>query len=232
MPVNSGSTVYNCVLDFYSIIPGMGASYSLIPTDLPPAPSPSANLQMPEYFNISIRTYKTYKEWAPFVNYDKGDKVFYFDKLYESQIINNKAKNPRKYEGAGDWSPTFTYQTTNIVQYNRDFYVFSGLGSTQSTLSPNLDALNWLKITEWKVIDKEPVQVINEWRKGDNLLPFNFTIDSNIDPFLVIEVTTDNNYGAVYRQKKNYEIRGIKDLQEPYEEIDPIGPFQPVPPVY
>jgi hypothetical protein len=106
------------------------------------------------------------------------------------------------------------------------------LGSTQSISSPNLDATNWLKITEWKQIDFEPVQTISEFREGTNLLPFNFTIDSNIDPFLVIEVTSDNGYGEVFRDKKNYEIRGLKDLQEPYRYIDPIGPFVPISPIY
>ena len=99
-------------------------------------------------------------------------------------------------------------------------------------MSPPFDPLNWLKITEWKKIDLEPVQIIKEWRKGTDLLPFNFTIDSNIDPYLVIEVTSDNGYGQTYTDKKNYEVRGIKDLQESYEYIDPIGPFNPIKPVY
>jgi len=99
-------------------------------------------------------------------------------------------------------------------------------------VSPNLDALNWLNITEWKLIDLEPVQTITEWRSGDDILPFNFTIDSNIDPYLVIEVTSDNGYGQIYTDRKNYEIRGIKDLQEPYSYIEPIGPFNPIKPVY
>jgi hypothetical protein len=60
------------------------------------------------------------------------------------------------------------------------------------------------------------------------LLPFNFTVDSNIDPFITVEVTSDNGYGSVYCDKKNYEIRGLKDLQEPYQDIEPIGPFQPI----
>ena len=82
------------------------------------------------------------------------------------------------------------------------------------------------------MIDFEPVQVLNEFRKGDNLLPFNFTIDANIDPFVVIEVTSDNGYGAVYRDKKNYEIRTLKDLADPIKYIEPIGPFEPIEPIY
>ena len=64
------------------------------------------------------------------------------------------------------------------------------------------------------------------------ILPFNFTIDSNIDPFIVIEVTSDNGYGLTYRDRKNYEIRGLKDLTEPNSYIDLIGPFTPITPVY
>ena len=232
-PVNSGSTVYDCVLDFYSIIPGVGAEITPSETLLEkPKAFNGSNLVLPDYFNIKIRTYKTYKEWVPFKTYITGDKVTYYDKLYESVIDNNRIKNPRKYENATEWNATDGYQLTNIVQYRRDFYVYSGLGNTQSSISPNLDPGNWLDVTEWRQLDYDPVQTINEFRSGDDLLPFNFIIDSNIDPFIVIEVTSDNGYGSVYSDKKNYEIRGLKDLTEPYNPIDPIGPFEPIPPVY
>ena len=124
------------------------------------------------------------------------------------------------------------YSIATVVQYEREYYTYSGLGDPYSTLSPNFDPNNWLNITDWRFIDFEPVQTINEFREGTNLLPFNFVIDSNIDPFLVIEVTSDNGYGEVFRDRKNYEIRGLKDLQEPYRYIDPIGPFVPISPVY
>ena len=78
-----------------------------------------------------------------------------------------------------------------MVEYSRDFYVYSGLGGTSSN-TPNNDTLNWLKVTEWKKIDLEPVQTISEFRSGSDLLPYNFTIDSNLDPFIVIEVSSDN----------------------------------------
>ena len=234
MPVNSGSTVYNCVLDFYSIIPDVGAE--IIPTRFGLKEKPKAyngsTLVLPDTFYIKIRTYKTYKEWAPFVTYNMGDKVTYYGKLYESVIDDNRVKSPRRFENTSSWSANSTYDVATIVNYDRDIFVFSGLGSTQSTISPNLDTANWLKITEWKQIDFEPVQTINEFREGTNLLPFNFTIDSNIDPFLVIEVTSDNGYGEIFRDRKNYEIRGLKDLQEPYRYIDPIGPFVAISPVY
>jgi hypothetical protein len=106
------------------------------------------------------------------------------------------------------------------------------LGDPNSTVIPNLDPTNWLKITEWKQIDLEPVQTLTETRPGEELTPYNFTVDSNIDPFLVIEVSSHNGYGSVYRDKKNYYLKGTKDLQEPYRYIDPIGPFVPITPVY
>lgn len=230
-PVNSGSTVYNCVLDFYTIIPG--SSPQIDPLEENPKPYQGANLVLPDYFTIKIRTYKTYKEWAPFVTYNLGDKVIYFDTVYESTKDGNRVNNPRKYEAAGEWNPVTTYQVSSVVEWKREYYVFSGLGTTSSQ-APNLDPLNWLNVTDWKKIDLEPVQTIDEWRGGgtQSLLPFNFTVDSNLDPFIVIEVTSDNGYGLIYRDRKNYYLKGLKDLTESYSYIDPIGPFVPITPVY
>jgi len=260
MPVNSGSTIYNCVLDFYTIMDGIGADKN--PTGLIEPPKPyfefKDHLRLPEYFTIKIRTYKTYKEWAPFTNYSKGDKVTYYGKLYISNIDNNKVKSPRKYDDVAEWSANDTYSVTSIVKYNRETFVYSGLGATYSAIPPVLDQgddHNWLNITEWIEIDLEPVQTIDEYRRippppkvgatqsiivpGDNsphkipvIAPFNFAIDSNIDPFITIEITSENGYGSVYRDKKNYEIRGLKDLQQPPGELDAIGPFQPIQPIY
>lgn len=206
MPVNSGSTVYNCVLDF----------------------SAKTSSVLPDYYTVDIRTYKTYKEWAAFTTYNTGDKIIYYGKIYESQIDNNKVKNPRKYENIVSWSANTLYVASNITEYKRDFYVYSGLGSTSSVSAPSLDKNNWLNVTEWKQIDFEPVQKIYEYRNMNNILPFNFTIDSNIDPFLVVEVCSDNGYGLSYRDKKNYEVRGLVDLRDPIRSIDPIGPFIPI----
>ena len=259
MPVNSGSTVYNCVLDFYTIIEGIGADKN--PTGLITPPKPyfefKENIRLPEYFNIKIRTYKTYKEWAPFTNYSKDDKVTYYGKLYLSTIDNNKVKSPRKYEDVSEWTANGSYIVTSIVKYNTEIFVYSGLGATYSSIPPVLDQgddHNWLNITEWKEIDLEPVQTIDEYRKISTLktgatqsaislddlgphktpivAPFNFAIDSNIDPFITIEITSENGYGSVYRDRKNYEIRGLKDLQEPTGELDVIGPFQPITAIY
>ena len=80
-------------------------------------------------------------------------------------------------------------------------------------------------MTEWKLIDLEPVQYLSEFRTGTH--SYNFTIDTNIDPFIVIEVTSDNGYGQIYSVKKNYEIRSQNDLFNGFEG-DPIEPFSPI----
>jgi hypothetical protein len=238
MPVNSGSTVYNCVLDFYSIIEGVGADKNPLGLNLPkilPNNEFKNSLVLPDYFDIKIRTYKTYKEWVPFTTYSKGDKVIYYGKVYESFIDSNKIKSPRKYENVVTWDVNSGYDISTIVEYEREYYSYSGLGSTQSTESPLFDQgdnSNWVNITEWKEIDFEPVQVLTEFRKGDNLLPYNFTLDANIDPFVVIEVTSDNGYGSTYRDRKNYEIRTLKDLSQTIQYIESIGPFVPINPIY
>ncbi len=199
LPVNSGSSVYNCVLDFY--VEG----------------SPTSSL-LPDYYTVDIRTYEIYREWYPFRNYQIGERVVYYDKLYESVVENNKTNNPRKFENANEWAYGSAYKLGDIVKYNRLIYVWSGQsGATMSILSPVLDegvGYSWLDITEWKQIDLVPIDKISEYRHINNLNPFNFTIDSNITPYLVIEVTSENGYGAIYRDRKNFEIKGILDIQE------------------
>jgi hypothetical protein len=254
MPINSGSTVYNCVVDFYTILDGVGADKNPTGLTRPPKPFNGVLIELPDYFNILVRTYKTYKEWVPFTTYSIGDKITYYGKLYESVTDNNKINNPRKYENVNLWLSGSTYLVTNLVEYDRDVFVYSGISSgtvsATSSIPPVLDPGNWLKTNDWREIDYEPVQTINEFRsvpkaqsfsniigvqnltQTNPILPFNFTIDSNIDPFVVIEVTSDNGYGLIYRDRKNYEIRGLKDLRDTYTYIDPIGPFQPITPIY
>lgn len=206
MPVNNGSTVYNCVLDFYLGEP-FGTTQSFDP----------------DYYTIDIRTYELYREWYPLKTYSGGERIIYLDTLYESTISGNKANNPRKYENVPIWEEGTFYNVADIVKWDRDYYAYSAWGITQSSstasfIAPSIDsgttASNWVNVTEWREFDMRPIQKITERRLIGNLNPYNFTIDSNIDPFLVIEVTSENGYGAVYRDKKNYEIRGILDIQE------------------
>lgn len=236
LPVNSGSTVYNCVLDFYSMVPGVGADKPLV-NDEEVMPAANVKLVLPDYFTIKIRTWRTYQEWMPFTNYQKGERVIYFGKLYESAIENNKILDPRKYDLVSEWVSGETYKVSNIVKYKRRTYSYSGLGTRDRALNPFLnqgDNKDWVDITEWFEIDFEPVQTISEYRtigstqSGNPITPFNFTIDSNIDPYLTIEVTSENGYGGFYTDKKNYEIRGIKDLAPELVPIEKIGPFQPI----
>jgi len=217
MPVNSGSTVYTCVIDFYF----------------------AEETELPDTFDISIRTYKTYKEWNPFTTYKIGDKVIYFDNIWESKINKNRLKNPRKFENAPEWSSEIDYLLGQFVRYDEFIYQyigtqssFSSSGTSSNILTPLADIntngslANWIDNTEWRKIEIEPVQTLKEWR--NNYLPYNFTVDSNIDPFIVIEVTSDNGYGQIYTQKKNYEIRGLNDLFTGYEG-EKIEPFSPIP---
>ena len=240
MPINSGSTVYTCQVNFFM---GPVPTYSMAP----------------DYFTVRVRTYKTYKEWDPFFTYQMGDKVTYYGTLYESVISNNRLKNPRKYLGVSTWASNVDYQLGQYAEYRREIYQYIGTQSSfiifgsASTTNPYVDIQNrqsfssWFYMTEWKVMDLSPVQSLLEYRNVatfslDNgaLLPgqtpppikaghsFNFTIDSNIDPFIVIEVTSDNGYGQNYTTKKNYEIRGLNDLSSSKTQGDPIGPFNPI----
>jgi hypothetical protein len=135
---------------------------------------------------------------------------------------------------------------TNVVKYKRRVYTFSGLGSNDYDIAPLFDQGdngNWLDVTEWVEIDYDPVQTITEYRRikhppmdsttsgkmpPNPIPPFNFTVDSNLDPFIVIEVTSDNGRGGVFRDKKAYEIRGIKDLSDKITPIEKLGPFEPI----
>lgn len=216
MPVNSGSTVYTCHLDF----------------------STAKNEELPDYFTINIRTYKTYKEWNPFTTYGVGDKVSYFGKIYLSEIPNNRIKNPRKFESVLDWNINVDYTLGQYAKYSNLIYQYIGAsssfqisGTSSNLLNPfqdvntNIGTASWLNMTEWKQIELEPVQYLSEWRTGTH--SYNFTVDTNIDPFVVIEVTSDNGYGQIYTTRKNYEIRSANDLFTGYKG-DPILPFSPI----
>jgi hypothetical protein len=207
MPVNSGSTVYNVVVDFNL------ATSSLAP----------------DYFDVQIRTYKTYKEWSPFYTYNQGDRITYYQQLYESEINNNRINNPREYENVPSWDTAVSYDPGQIANYRDGIYEWIGTTGSTVGVNPVLDT-DWLNITNWRKIDYIPVQTIKEYRTGTHSL--NFTVDSNIDPFITIEVTSDNGYGQTYTSKRNYEIRGIKDLVDTVMlvEKDPLPVRLPAPP--
>ena len=238
MPVNSGSTVYNVVLDFVC----------------------SSTSSLPPNFQILIRTYKTYLEWNAFTVYNTGDEVIYYGIIYQSFIDSNELLDPRKYANIALWDSTVEYFDGQFANYNRHTYEYLGTQSsfvvfgTASVPTPPT-TLHWLDISEWIIQDLVPVQTINEYRIIDavtystdnsyvlfytasatpNYLtvspPFNFSIDSNIDPFITIEVFSENGHGLNYSSRKNYEIRGTNDLFVGEKNIEPIGPFMPITPV-
>jgi len=208
MPVNSGSSVYNCVIDFSC------ENKDYVPTN----------------FELRVKTYKTYPEWQPFKTYSRGQIVSYYQQNYESTKDYNRLNDPRKYSTTEPWSATFDYTFGQIVEYNRNIYVY---GNTFSSISvtasnPYIDQINgygnWTDITEWRKLDYVPVQYYREYRTGTH--SFNFAVDSNIDPYIVAEVTSENGYGLAWTTKKAYEIRGILGLELPLEEVDTPGPIK------
>ena len=235
MPVNSNSTVYNVVIDFTS----------------------QKNATIPSDFSFNIKTYKTFKEWDPFVLYNTGDSVTYYGVIYTSAINNNKILDPRKYSNVNSWNANTEYFNGELVNYNRHIYEYLGTQSsfitlgTQSIITP-AQTNHWLDISEWIIKDLEHVQNITQYRYGITystttssnnnelfyttsnthdylyLSSYNFTIDSNIDPYISISVNSDNGYGLNYTTTKNYEIRGTNYLQSANTNYDSIGPFIPI----
>jgi hypothetical protein len=208
MPVNSGSSVYNCVIDF----------------------TVQNKDWVPDYFELRIKTFKTYPEWQPFKTYSRGQIVSYYGDNWESTKDNNRLNNPRKYLDTSSWNSTTDYYFGATVEYKDLYYVYIGTQSsiTATASNPFVDNLNgeglWNDITQWKKLDYVPVQNLKEYRTGTH--SFNFTLDSNIDPYIVAEVTSDNGYGLTWTSKKSYEIRGILGLQQPLQEVDTPGPIK------
>jgi hypothetical protein len=220
MPVNSGSTVYNVVIDFYNQGQDLATNYF------------SVN-EVPDYFDVKVRTYKTYPEWRPFRTYNYGDIITYYQQVYESMIDNNRINDPRKLQDSPSWNANIDYQQGQIVEYKRNFYEFIGtqstiINGTSSAINPFISVLNylgtWVDVTEWRKLDYSPVQTINEYRTATH--SFHFTVDTNIDPFITVEVTSDNGYGQIYCSKKNYELRSILDIDQPLGDLDTIGPIK------
>ena len=241
MPINSGSDVYNCVVDFYSIIDGVGADKTLggCKENIPTAYH-GLNTDLPTHFTVDIKTYMTYKEWSPFTTYILGDRVYYESKLYESVVEgDNKAISPLRYATISNWDKNTHYTFTNIVKYKNDIYAYINENDDEfmTASTPSYNNTDWKNITYWKEIAYEPIQSIHEFRKipqpngitdSNPILPLNFTVDANIDPFISITVTSENGYGLIYSDRKNYEIRSIKNMNKDVRYIDMLGPFTPI----
>lgn len=182
LPINSGSSVYNIVLEFSSV-------------------------ENPDHFYIKIKTWEKNKQWEPFIEYSLGEKVTYMEKQWESTKQNNRNNIPSEWINLSDWKEDITYLKNQIVKYKSEAYQLSSNNSISEIPGINL---NWSKISSWKEINLLPVQDIREWRTS--LEDFNFTIDTNIDPYITIEVRSDNGRGSTYNIRKSYEIRWIDDI--------------------
>ena len=322
LPIQSGSTVYSTKIDFKET-----GTFSIV-----------------DYFDVKIRTYKTYEQWSPFVSYTLGDKIDFNGKIFENvyTLSDNKRNNPSEFDIYDNWdiNSSQNYEDGNIVKYGKRFYKFSkrtltigyvpwsgatnsctGIemednfytdladsiagentadyltitsdriasafdvldiikekygsdfcsiidrdstllnsigtelfnldenqleGTKPSNLNDAITIVNnfitdyilissnykfkyrgltpdenilleddyvlWDDITKWLEIDLEPVQTINEYRSGDDmLLPLIFTLDSKIDPYVVVECVTDNGYGQIIKNVRAYEIRSDAD---------------------
>jgi hypothetical protein len=183
LPIVSDSSVYNVLIEF----------------------KVDSEENIPDSYFVKIRTYKTYPEWDPFVIYSQGDIITYYDKIWESFINNNKLNNPRFYEKASDWASTSDYIYGQVVRYNNVYYQLS-VATFSATTSTPYNNSNWdNSVTKWVERKMDPVQVIT-YNKVD-LDPVNITVDKNIDPFIVIDVTSYNGYGQSWKDSKNIEIK-------------------------
>ncbi|CAG7580015.1 MAG: PE-PGRS family protein PE_PGRS18 [uncultured marine phage] len=205
LPVNSGSSVYNVSVNFSTAI----------------------EEEIPDYYTIKVKTYQIHPDWEPFETYTDGDEIRYLGKLYESVEDVNKTNNPKEFEEAQSWRADQQYLFGQVVEYNKDAYAYQVLeaiptpgstgsgtfSATQSSLPPYNNS-DWFRVNNWREINLDPIQTIDEFRDGEDLLPFNFTLDTNIDPYVIIEVTSDNGYGQNYTVRKSVEIRLDADSSE------------------
>lgn len=183
LPIISGSSVYNIHVNF---------TYS--------------GTVSPDYYTLKIRTYQIFDEWNPFNNYNLGDKVRYFGNLYESVISDNRLNTPTEFSNVGIWDNATPYRQGDIVNFQDLIYVKTITATITGTVfSPPLNNSEWNDITRWKLDTLSPVQNYDIYKT--DLSAFNFTLDSNIDPYVVFEVITDNGYGMIWNFRKSVEFR-------------------------
>jgi len=201
LPVNSGSSVYNVVINF-STAETFDDGVRIIDT--------------PDYFTIKVKTYGINPDWKPFVRYQMGDEIRYLGKLYVSIDSDNKTNNPKEFEGIPKWRADRQYTFGQVIEYNNDSYQNQQvIVATQSVSSlPPYGNDDWFIVNKWREIELSTIQIIDEFRDGDDFLPFNFTLDSNIDPYVIIEVSSDNGYGQNYTVTKSVEVRLDADSNE------------------
>jgi hypothetical protein len=88
LPINSGSSVYNCIRLLFNNTRVSGK-------DNAPLPYNGFRLFI-DYFNVKKELIRLIKNGVLCdKTYSIGDKVSYYGKLYESIVDNNKTNNPR-----------------------------------------------------------------------------------------------------------------------------------------
>ncbi len=105
-----------------------------------------------------------------------------------------------------------------LINTTNEFFSI-GLKNTNDIPFNNAD---WSDVTEWEKVDYKPIQTINEFRKIGDLTPLNFTVDSNIDPYILVGVTSDNGYGQIYTDRKSYELYISEDGSSTIISTDPV----------
>lgn len=98
IPIESGSNVFNVVIEPKDY----GNDY--------------------DYYNINVRTYKTYDEWDVFKKYFVGDIVYYSGKHYVANQ-DNQTKNPILSLNYAEWDVNTDYKIGDIVSYLDKYYV-------------------------------------------------------------------------------------------------------------
>ena len=186
LPVQSGSKVYNVVVDF-----GVGETSSMV-----------------DYFTLDIKTYKTYDEWDVFESYSYEDKVSYFGKIYENVLldttptatdptsIKNTNNNPREYDEVETWSANVDYNEGDLVEYERRFYQYS-------LQTQNVNYLPWLTATGSCIIGT-PSTTNGVYDNFYNDLVDRIANEENIPVYWVSNGNDESNFDVLDIVKSNY----------------------------
>jgi len=115
-PVSNGSSLYNININFRT-----------------------QDGSIPDYFSLSIRTYKTYPEWDPTAIYEIGDKVLYKGLIYESRTNNNTSKAPNTNLFV-DWKEARLETVQTIKEFKTD------LNDYNFTMDKSVDAFAEIRV--------------------------------------------------------------------------------------
>lgn len=96
------------------------------------------NGNIPDYFNLHIKTYKTYSYWNSTVNYNIGDKILYDGLIFESSIDNNIGKSPAINKNK--WNKINLELIQSINEFKTDLLDYN------FTMDKNIDAFAEIKV--------------------------------------------------------------------------------------